>query len=164
MSRTLTPIDISHLPDLLRIAEEVKDTKTPHVLKRDNKTVAMLMPVGTTVKPEKKPKPTKADYETFFSAFGSWKDVDTEKLKRDMRYTQPVRGRATHAYDGCAGRLNRLRRFRQPVDLPRAPPARPLGRPQGSPLLGTTEPLRGRFRGDNLPWPGGCLCLRIDKR
>ncbi len=44
------PIDLthlSHLNDWLRLVEEVKTTKTPRVLKRDNETVAMLMPVGT---------------------------------------------------------------------------------------------------------------------
>ncbi len=34
MSRTLTPIDISNLPDLERIAEEVRATKTPRILTR----------------------------------------------------------------------------------------------------------------------------------
>ncbi len=80
MSRTLTPIDISHLPDLLRLAEEVQNTKTPRILKRDSETVAMLMPVGTTIKPEKKPSPTKADYEASLAAIGSWHDLDADAL------------------------------------------------------------------------------------
>ncbi len=78
--RTLTPIDISNLPDLLRLAEEVKETKTPRILKRDNETVAMLMPVGTAVKPVKKPKPTKADYDASLAALGSWRDLDPDAL------------------------------------------------------------------------------------
>jgi|SRR5436190_23394191 hypothetical protein len=44
MSRHLTPIDISNMPELVRIAEEVEATKTPRALKRDNKTVALLVP------------------------------------------------------------------------------------------------------------------------
>jgi hypothetical protein len=51
MSTNLTSIDISHLPDLLRIAEEVKATKTPRELKRDRKTVAILMPPQTRPHP-----------------------------------------------------------------------------------------------------------------
>ncbi len=78
--KTLTPIDISNLPDLLRIAEEVQATKTPRILKRDTETVAMLMPVGTAVKPEKKPKPTKTDYEASLAALGSWSDLDSDEL------------------------------------------------------------------------------------
>src|SRR6266436_1738485 len=73
-----TPIDISHLPDLLRLVEEVKTTKQPRILKRDNETVAMLMPVGTGVKSKKHRAKTKADYTAFRAAFGSWKDVDTD--------------------------------------------------------------------------------------
>ena len=78
--RNLTPIDISNFPDLLRIAEEVKATKTPRILKRESEPVAMLMPVGTAVKPETKPKPTKADYEASLAAIGSWRDLDSDAL------------------------------------------------------------------------------------
>ena len=67
----LTPIDIntiSTIPDLLRLVEEVKTTKQPGMLKRDNETVAMLMPVGVAVKPEKKPAATKVDYDASLAA------------------------------------------------------------------------------------------------
>jgi hypothetical protein len=37
--------------------------------------------VGTTLPAKKKRAKTKADYEVFKSAAGSWKDVDVEKLK-----------------------------------------------------------------------------------
>ena len=43
-----TPIDISNIPELVRIAEEVEATKTPRELRRANKTVAVLMPAGAT--------------------------------------------------------------------------------------------------------------------
>jgi len=90
MSTNLTSIEIATLKpsDLFRLVEEVNATKQPRILKRDREPVAMLMPIGTTVKPKKKQAPTKADYETFLSAFGSWKDVDTEKLKRDIYDTR----------------------------------------------------------------------------
>src|SRR5579864_4700885 len=78
--KTLTPIDISNLPDLLRLAEEVQTTKTPRILKRDTETVAMLMPVGTAVKPGKKPAPTKADYAASLAAIGTWSDLDPDAL------------------------------------------------------------------------------------
>lgn len=78
--RNLTPIDISNLPDLLRIAEEVQATKTPRILKRDHEPVAVPMPVGTAVKPSKKPAPTKADYDASLAAIGSWRDLDPDAL------------------------------------------------------------------------------------
>ncbi len=80
MSSTLTPIDISNFPDLLRIAEEVRITKTPRILKRDHEPVAMLIPVGIAIKPKKKREKTKADYAAFRAAAGSWEDVDTDAL------------------------------------------------------------------------------------
>src|SRR6266702_3536225 len=44
MSRSLTPIEISSIPDLVRLVEEVQATQTPRELQRDQKTVAVLMP------------------------------------------------------------------------------------------------------------------------
>src|ERR1043166_6015297 len=45
MRITLTPVDISTMPELLDLVEEVEATKTPRELKRDNKVVAVLSPV-----------------------------------------------------------------------------------------------------------------------
>jgi hypothetical protein len=45
MSANLTPIDISKIPDLLDLVEEVEATKKPRELMRDNKPVALLTPI-----------------------------------------------------------------------------------------------------------------------
>ena len=37
-----TALDITNMPDLVKIAEEVEATKTPRELKRENKTVAVI--------------------------------------------------------------------------------------------------------------------------
>ncbi len=86
MNRTFTPIDIStmKLPDLLRVVEEVSTTKKPRILKVHSETLAILMPVGTVVKPKEKRVKTKADYEAFRKAAGSWKDMDVEQFKADI--------------------------------------------------------------------------------
>jgi hypothetical protein len=81
MSRDLLPFDISNHPDLLRLAEEVSATKTPRKLIRDHETLAVVMPVGTTLPSKKKRAKTKADYAAFRAAAGSWKDMDVEKFK-----------------------------------------------------------------------------------
>jgi anaerobic selenocysteine-containing dehydrogenase len=44
-----TPLDITNMPDLVRIAEEVKATRKPRELKRENKTVAVIVPAGAAV-------------------------------------------------------------------------------------------------------------------
>ncbi len=82
MSTNLTSIDITSmkLPDLFRLVEEVNATKQPRILKRDREPVAMLMPVGIAIKPEKKPAPTKADYDASLAAIGSWRDLDADAL------------------------------------------------------------------------------------
>ena len=73
MSNTLTPIDISTMPELARIVEEVAATKTPRELKRDNTTVAVLMPVTPA-------KQAKTVYEASLAAIGSWSDLDADEL------------------------------------------------------------------------------------
>jgi hypothetical protein len=45
MSRHLTSIDISNIPDLVRLVEEVKATIHHRILKQDSEPVAMLIPV-----------------------------------------------------------------------------------------------------------------------
>src|SRR3989442_2164108 len=78
-----TALDITNMPELVRIAEEVEATKTPRELRRENKTVAVIMPARKAT-PKKKRGKTKADYEAFLSAAGGWKDVDTERLLKDI--------------------------------------------------------------------------------
>jgi hypothetical protein len=53
MSIHLTPLDISNLPDLVRLVEEMKHTKQPRILKQDSETVAMLMPMETATQRHK---------------------------------------------------------------------------------------------------------------
>ena len=80
MARELKTIDVSSIPELLRLAEEVRDTNEPRVLKRDSEDLAILMPASRRRR-RRTPRPkTRADYEAFRSAAGSWKDVDTDRL------------------------------------------------------------------------------------
>jgi hypothetical protein len=73
MNRTLTLIDISNIPDLIRIAEEVATTKQPRELRRDDKTVAVLMPVEPATQ-------AKTVYEASLAAIGSWSDLNADEL------------------------------------------------------------------------------------
>ncbi|MCL5075748.1 MAG: hypothetical protein M1136_08925 [Chloroflexi bacterium] len=62
MARELKTIDISNIPELLRIVEEVRATHEPRVLKRDNEEVAILTPTHPTKKRIPRDKPfTKND-------------------------------------------------------------------------------------------------------
>ena len=74
MRSTLTPIDISNMPDLLDLVEEVEVTKKPRALLRDNKPVALLTPIFEN----------KEKWEKIKATFGSWSDLDPDKLIADI--------------------------------------------------------------------------------
>ncbi len=44
MARELKPIDITHTPDVLRLAEEVARSGIPRVLRSDDRDVAVISP------------------------------------------------------------------------------------------------------------------------
>ena len=74
MSNTVTPIDISNMPELLDLVEEVEATKEPRALLRDNKPVALLTPIAQN----------KAKWAKIKATFGSWSDLDPDKLIADI--------------------------------------------------------------------------------
>ena len=86
MSRAAKRVDITAYPELLRLVEEVRESNEPRMLTRDHEIVAILMPAGPSRRRAKR-RPggkTEADYEAFLSAFGGWKDVDTDRLIEDI--------------------------------------------------------------------------------
>jgi hypothetical protein len=66
----MAPIDISNMPDLLDLVEEVEATKKPRELRRDNKPVALLSPISEN----------KEKWENIKAVFGSWSDLDADAL------------------------------------------------------------------------------------
>ena len=49
MARELQPIDISGMPEVARLADEVERTKRPRVLRRGDKDIAVLMPARSAL-------------------------------------------------------------------------------------------------------------------
>jgi hypothetical protein len=84
MAKELKRIDISAVPELLNIAEEVRRTKEPRLLRRASEDMAILMPIKTIHKRRTSVAKSKADIEAFRSAAGSWADVDTDKLVEEI--------------------------------------------------------------------------------
>jgi hypothetical protein len=80
-----TAIDVSKIPALARLVEEVETTKKPRVLKRDDRVVAIISPVFHDKR--------KAIQETL-SLAGSWKDLDfddmIEQLDRIRHESKPT--------------------------------------------------------------------------
>jgi hypothetical protein len=65
-----TPIDITNLPELRHLVEEMRVSKQPRLLKQDRESVAMLTPLGTTLKQQ--PPATQKDI---------WADYDARKVR-----------------------------------------------------------------------------------
>ncbi len=89
----LTPIDITNMPDLVRITEEVEVTNKPAELRRDDTPIAILTPVKKKQSAKAK---RKAIAETLALA-GSWSDLDFEKMlnaldhiRHDSKPTPPL--------------------------------------------------------------------------
>ncbi len=83
--RHLKSIDITNVPELLRIVEEIRQSEEPRLLRRDSEDLAILTPVKSLPKRAPKRTKSKADYEAFRSAFGGWKRiVDADALKKDL--------------------------------------------------------------------------------
>ena len=76
MSTSPTPIDISHLPDLKRLAQEAKKTGKPYLLRENSHDVALLTPVDT----ERKQQANRQAIEETLALAGSWKDLDFDDM------------------------------------------------------------------------------------
>lgn len=94
MKREVRAIDVSNLPDLLRIAEEVQRSNRAHVLMRESEELAIVVPARTRKSGTSDAR--LSDHEAFLASAGSWKDlVDTDALLRDIyesrsRSSRPV--------------------------------------------------------------------------
>ena len=89
MNRNLTPIDISSLPDIRRLAEEVQATKTPRVLQRDNENIAVVMPLASAVLAQRtniwENYNAKSVQAALRESAGALDGVDKETLLRDIK-------------------------------------------------------------------------------
>jgi hypothetical protein len=73
MQKETKTVDITNIPDLLRLAEEVKTTRTSRVLKRGDEPVAMLTPMESS---SASAAPNVRLLELFDRVAGSLADVD----------------------------------------------------------------------------------------
>jgi len=73
------------LSSALRLAEEVRRSNTPRVLRADDRDVAVVVPLAESPKCTGKRAKTDADYRAFLDSAGSWGDMDTDEFKRYIR-------------------------------------------------------------------------------
>jgi hypothetical protein len=92
-------IDIADIADLGTLVEEIRRSRTPRILRHDGEDVAVLMPLTGTPGPSggrgrRLPPPTAGEIARsqagIRAAAGSWKDIDVEKLKDELRHQRGV--------------------------------------------------------------------------
>lgn len=82
MAKERKSIDISGIPELLRIIEAVQLSRRPQVLRRENEEVAVLVPIPAKVR--RLPR-NSVNHDTILATAGSWKDlIDAEVLKEQL--------------------------------------------------------------------------------
>ena len=87
-------VNITSIPELLHLVEEVRRNKRVIVLTAKDEDVAVLSPVTRRHRPSPGRKLTEADVAAFRSAAGSWSDVDTDRLVEDIYQSRERSSRA----------------------------------------------------------------------
>lgn len=83
MAEQRTPIDITNMPDLVGIVEEVQRTKRPRVLRREEQDVAVVVPLPSDM--DTAGNPSAAAVAAALAAGGSWEGlVDAAALKAQL--------------------------------------------------------------------------------
>jgi hypothetical protein len=80
MATDITPVEISNNPELLRLAEEVKATNKPLLLKRVSTLIAILTPVK---KKQSSNEKSKAVNEALALA-NAWGDRDWNEIEAEL--------------------------------------------------------------------------------
>lgn len=85
MARRLRLIELRSLPNVLRLADEVRTSDEPCVLALDGEAIAVLTPLPTTKRRRAMPHATSdTAFEAFRSAAGGWSEIDTDRLLHDI--------------------------------------------------------------------------------
>jgi hypothetical protein len=92
MSKALSAIEISRIPELVRIVEEVRKTNKPRILSKRKKPVAILRPLNDSGK-RRDWRKEKADRDAFLASAGSWKDVDVDEFLKNIYESRRISSR-----------------------------------------------------------------------
>jgi hypothetical protein len=90
MARELRSMDISDAPELLRLAEEVREAGEPRLLRRNGEDLVIVSPVVRKTMRRTRRTRTEEDLAAFRAAAGSWSDVDTDKFLADNAHSRRI--------------------------------------------------------------------------
>jgi hypothetical protein len=93
VAKELKCIDISNIPELLRIAQEVRRTNEPHILRQGSEDLAILTPIKPVVKKGAKGKPTTKD-DPLWKLVGSATEAQPTDASKIHEYL--AEGYSTH--------------------------------------------------------------------
>jgi hypothetical protein len=83
MAKELLPLDITDTPELVRLAEEVAQTGTARLLRRNQENLAILSPAPRHTRRRFRSK-SDSDLAALRSAAGAWSDLDLERFLADL--------------------------------------------------------------------------------
>jgi hypothetical protein len=84
-------IDVTALPDLRRLAEAVRRSGKPRLLRRDGEVLAMLVPLARkAARPLERRMLTADDIAAFRAAAGTWSDVTVEQFVTNVYAARDV--------------------------------------------------------------------------
>lgn len=87
MAEQYAAIDITNMPELVGIVEEVRRTNCPRVLRREAQDVAMVMPLPSEI--DETGSADSTEVAAALAAGGSWAGlVDAEELKAQLHATR----------------------------------------------------------------------------
>ncbi len=93
MAEEIQSIDVTHEPVLRDLAEKVRRTNVPHLLRSEGEDMVVMMPLHAARGRSHRKDKTEADYESFRSAAGGWKDIETDKLIENIYESRRISAR-----------------------------------------------------------------------
>ena len=89
MARELAPVDISTMPDVLRLVDAVQRKRLPQRLQRGAEDVAILVPARAHRRRRQDKKRSSQEAAAVLATSGAWQGlIDPDQLKRELNEAQ----------------------------------------------------------------------------
>lgn len=92
----VSAVDVSDVPDVLHLAEEVQRSGHPRILRRDGEDLAVISPIAPPARSRSRKVRTHsaADEAAFLAAAGSWSDdAEVDQFLKDNAASRAISSR-----------------------------------------------------------------------